>query len=201
MMIRNVTLLALSTALLGALVGCNHDDAPPPQLAPATAPAGDAGPALAADDLEHSSFDVAAPFVLKLEHQGNVASPGEVVITAKIDAPHTLNAPASIQIALPGGAHLVSGQERETLAELPGGLTTRAFRVALDKGLTGQTPIEISVQVKDAKGAFGAFAKRALPEAVTPTVVKASQAPTPPVGRPGAGGVAPVKGPRRAPTK
>jgi hypothetical protein len=195
----------LAAAFVGALVGCNDKEAPPPQLAPApkmeASRAEPAEPALKAENLERSQIDAQAPFVLTLDTPADYNKPGEIEVKAQIDAPHTIDAPTAIAVSFPHGVQLVEGNKREQLADLPGGITTRTFRFKLTKGLTEHAPIKVTVDMKHPGGAFGAHAERVFPKKVVQTPIKASNVPKPPIGRPGAGGLVAPAGQRAIPTR
>lgn len=190
----------LAAACVGALMGCNEKEAPPPQLAPPAVQASKpAEPALKAEELERSQIDAQAPFVLTLDTPESYDPAGEIEVTARIDAPHGIDAPTAIAVSWPQGVQLLDGEKREQLADLPGGVTSRTFRFKLEAGLKASQPIKVTVDMKHPGGAFGAHAERKFPEAVVQTPLKASNVPAPPIGRPGAGLPAP-KGQRTVPT-
>jgi hypothetical protein len=135
--------------------------------------------------LEHSPLASSAPFVVTLKGPTTPPQSGEVELTMVIDAAKPMKVPTNISVTLPSSAKLTSGQMKETLAELPGGKTTRTFKVSLSGKLTD--PIRVIVDSKDPGGAFGARAERLYPE--TPEVQYnkpfSKSVPPPPVGRPG----------------
>lgn len=224
-MMRNLSKLSVISTILGSVcliatstVGCNGGETPEAQHASAAPavqqPAADQkaadGQAAAdettaakpdASELEKSSLaDAEAPFVLKLDsNPKDLPDNGVVELTARIDAHHALATPTSISIELPAGAKLVSGEAKETLADLPAGTTTRVFKVALSQKLSD--PIKVSVGMVDPNGRFGAHATRLFPEPAQPASVKTSRVPSPPVGRPGAGIKATRGGPGDGPTQ
>jgi len=198
-MMRTYGNIALAASIALALTGCSKDEAPPPQLAPApemTQTQNDQ-PTLKAEDLEHSTLDAQAPFVLKLETTATKGQTGPIELTARIDAPHTIDAPTSIELKLPDGAALLEGTKRETLADLPGGVTTRTFKVDVTKALSPSNPIEVAVHMQHPGGAFGAHARRQFPKELVQTPLSPSKVPAPPVGRPG--GMKPPAGTRAMP--
>ena len=188
---RNYGMFVLAAAFVGAVGGCStKDEGPPPQLAPAAemTQSQQQEPALKVEDLEHSTLDAQAPFVLKLETPATQGQLGIIEVTARIDAPHTVDAPTSIDIHVPKGAELVEGSKREQLANLPGGLTTRTFKINVTKALTPSTPVKVAVHMQHPGGAFGAHAERQFPQKVVQTPVSRKDVPAPPVGRPGGSG-------------
>ena len=156
------------------------ETAGPVAAPPATAPAKPA--------LENSEGETSVPFVLTLSGPATVPATGAIEITAKITAPHELKVPATLNIALPKGASLASGKASEAMASVPGGDTTRVFKITLTGKL--DQPIRVILDAKDPAGATGAHAERAFPADFKPAPTKpASAVPPPPVGRPGAGAV------------
>jgi len=197
---RHRTKIALGAALTTALVGCNSTEAPPPQLAASPQPAQAASPDQKPmhEQLEQSELDAVAPFVLTLDApEKNLTGPGELTITAHLNAPRKIGAATHIQVSLPSGVKLTKGSPEETLAYLPAGLTLRTFKVHVTTPPTETRPIKISVKMVDSGGAFGAFAERTFPK-VAEMKVKPSAVPAPPVARPGAG-MSPAKGARNLP--
>jgi hypothetical protein len=185
----------MGVALVTALCACNNTEAPPPQLAPAPVPNETQGQPMA-EQLEHSELDAMAPFVLKLDVQDKTA-PGEILIIANIDAPRQISAPTTINLKLPPGAVLTSGNPEETLAYLAAGVTKREFRIQVSDAPTARTPISVAVGMMHPKGKFGAHAVQTFP-AQPELSVKPSSVPRPPVSRPGAG-LPVAKGKRSAP--
>lgn len=189
---RNYGMFVLAAAFVGALSGCStKDEAPPPQLAPTPEMAQESqtAPALKVEDLERSTLDAEAPFVLKLETPASYTGQvGEIEVTARVAVPHTIDAPTSIDITVPKGATLVEGSKREQLANLPGGVLTRTFKLNVTKALTPSTPVKVAVHMKHPGGAFGAHAERQFPEKIVQTPVSRKNVPAPPVGRPGGSG-------------
>jgi hypothetical protein len=183
------TLVSTFTVTLALLASaCSTSDGPAPQLAPAQK----SSPAAAEEPvLEHSEMAASAPFVLSLVTPTSMPDQGEIEVVANIDTPKTINAPASIVVQLPAGATLVGGKAEETLVDLPEGVTTRTFRVQLERKLTGDAPMKVMVSVVDPNGAFGAHAVREYPQAPKPVPASKGKkkVPLPPVTRPG--------GPRR----
>lgn len=151
----------------------------PPATAPAEAPA-----------LENAAFETTVPFILTLSGPATLPDTGAVEITAKITAAHELKVPATLSIALPKGASLAAGKDSEAMTSIPGGETTRVFKVKLASKL--DQPIRIILDAKAPSGATGAHAERSFPADMKPAAAKpASAIPPPPVGRPGA--AAPAK--------
>jgi hypothetical protein len=148
---------------------------------PVTAPAAPAKPAL-----ENSEGEASVPFTLTLSGPAALPEKGSIDITAKISAAHEFKVPATLSIAVPKGATLASGKAAEAMASIPGGDTTRVFKITLAGKL--DQPIRISLDAKDPAGTAGAHAERTFPADLKPaTVTKpASAVPPPPVGRPGA---------------
>ena len=181
---------ALFIALPLAMMACNpHSDAPPPQLAPA--PEQQAQEAPKPNEMhkhvEHSEMDAHAPFVLRLEtpDASSVKAPSEITVKAIIDTPRALSAPVHINLVLPQGATLI-GQDKaeERLAHLPGGLTTRTYKVAITEPLTVERPIAVQVNMRAPNGKYGAYAERTFPK--KPEMkIKPPSVPAPPVLRPG----------------
>jgi hypothetical protein len=135
--------------------------------------------------LENSEGEVSVPFVLTLAGPATLPDTGTVEITARITAPHEFKVPATLTIALPKGATLGAGKDAEAMASIPGGETTRLFKVKLTGKL--DQPIRIILDARDPAGTAGAHAERAFPADLKPTSTKpASAVPPPPVGRPGA---------------
>lgn len=188
---RNYGMFVLAAALVGAVSGCStKDEAPPPQLAPAPemTESQQQEPTLKVEDLERSTLDAQAPFVLKLDTTAAQGQLGVIEVTARIDAPHTVDAPTSIDIAVPKGVELLEGSKREQLADLPGGVTTRTFKLNVTKALTPNTPVTVAVHMQHPGGAFGAHAVRQFPKKTVQTPVSRKNVPAPPVGRPGGSG-------------
>jgi hypothetical protein len=176
----------MGVALVTALCACNNTEAPPPQLAPAPVPNDTQGQPVA-EQLEHSELDAMAPFVLKLDSKlDNKTAPGEILIIANIDAPRPISAPTTINLKLPPGAILKSGNPEETLAYLAAGVTKREFRIQISDAPTAAAPISVAVAMMHPKGKFGAHAVQTFP-AQPELSVKPSSVPRPPVSRPGAG--------------
>lgn len=178
----------LVVALAASTAACNSsNDAPPPQLAPATnnepAPSPEKRNEMA-ESLEQSELDSAVPFVLTIDVPEHERSGNTITVHATIDAPRQLNAAASINVVLPKGASIDEGDASETMAYLPAGQTKRVFKVTGD--FDAAKPVKVQVQVKDPNGAFGAYAERVFPEPPA-APVKPRAVPNPPVSRPGAG--------------
>jgi outer membrane murein-binding lipoprotein Lpp len=158
---------------------------PTPQDAPPMAPAPTAQAAAPAPALENSESETSAPFILTLSGPATLPDTGEIEITARITAPHEFKVPATLSVALPKGASLSAGKDAESMASIPGGGTTRIFKVKLSGKL--DQPIRITLDAKDPAGTAGAHAERTFPADLKPKAARPSSAvPPPPVGRPGA---------------
>lgn len=139
--------------------------------------------------LENSEGEVNVPFVLTLAGPATLPDTGVVEITAKIIAHREFKVPATLSVAMPKGATLAAGKEAESMASIPGGETTRLFKIKLTGKL--DQPIRIILDAKDPAGTAGAHAERTFPANFKPTATKpASAVPPPPVGRPGAAAAA-----------
>ena len=163
--------------------------ASPPQTdVPVAAPPSTEQAAAPTPALENSEGETSAPFVLTLSGPATLPDSGEIEITARIDAHRELKVPATLSIALPKGATLSGGKDAESMASIPGGGTTRIFKVKLTGKL--DQPIRIILDAKDPKGTTGAHAERTFPADLKPKAAQPKSAvPPPPVGRPGAGSV------------
>lgn len=176
---------------LAALAAAACNSAPPepvtqpgPQLDAAAAPAEEA-PELRAEDLEHSEgADAQAPFVLTLDGPKSLPEGGGLVtLTAKLDAPRSIDAPTTITISLPPGSSLQKGVESEKLTAMPQGGLERVFEVMVPADFDRDQPIEVAVNLVHPTKKFGAHAKRQYPEALA-TAKPSTRVPRPPVGRP-----------------
>lgn len=193
--------LGLAALAAAALAACNTNDARAPQVASApteVAPpaAANAAPADATNapadkaqaptaPLEASEGEALGPFVLSLSGPDKVPDQGEIELSAKIDAHREFKVPTTITIELPSAAKLTSGKDRESLASIPAGETTRTFKVAITGKL--DKPIKVIVDARDPAGAMGAHAEKTFPEAKTVYVKPSSNVPPPPVARPPVG--------------
>jgi hypothetical protein len=138
--------------------------------------------------LESSEGEVSAPFVLTLSGPTTLPDSGEIEITARINAAREFKVPATLSVALPKGVTLSAGKDVESMASIPGGGTTRIFKVKLTSKL--EQPIRIILDAKDPAGTAGAHAERTFPADLKPKATRPSSAvPPPPVGRPGAGSI------------
>lgn len=140
--------------------------------------------------LENSEGEVNVPFVLTLSGPATLPDTGVVEITAKITAAREFKVPAVLSVAVPKGATLAAGKEAESMASIPGGETTRLFKIKLTGKL--DQPIRIILDARDPAGTAGAHAERLFPADLKPRAATkpASAVPPPPVGRPGAAAAA-----------
>jgi hypothetical protein len=190
--------IALTAGLAAALIACNTSDARAPQVsgtptpevavaAPAQheAPPPAEAPQAATPPEQAHPVDTAeqAPFVLTLRGPSSVPQVGDVQLEALISSPKGFNVPATLSIALPPGARLMSGQENEKLTTIPAGETRRIFKVTLTQ--KSETPIKVTIDARDPAGAMGAHAERLFPEPAEPVFTRPSRGvPPPPVARP-----------------
>ena len=196
--------MAIAIAAAALLAGCSTSSptvaSEDPKVAaaaqPDKAPAADTAGAVAAPPaapakpaLESSEGEASVPFILTLSGPATVPDTGTVEITAKITAAHEFKVPATLSIAVPKGATLASGKASEAMASVPGGDTTRVFKITLSGKL--DQPIRISLDAKDPAGTAGAHAERTFPASLKPAAPTkpASAVPPPPVGRPGGAAV------------
>ncbi len=198
--LNHVARALVAAAAAALLAGCNSGDATAPPTTPAgeqaaaaqptppadKAPEAKADPPPAPEAVEASPLAAGAPFEVTVKGPATPPDKGDLELSVVIDVAAELKVPTDIDVVVPKGATLTSGQTHETLASLAKGQLTRTYKLSVSGKLT--EPVRILVEAKNPSGKSGVRAEKLYPEAAPTPYNKpySNGVPPPPVGRPGA---------------
>ena len=104
---------------------------------------------------------IRVPLIMTLRGPDPAPASGDITMDIEITTTMGLRAPVELKVALPEGAELVSGQLTESLNIAAAGKLQRQVTIRTKSALS--TPVVVTADARDPKGAYGLHAERKYP--------------------------------------